>query len=283
MGGAVVTRRLYLFWGGLDLLYLIRLFWLNLAIGRVPLYDDIQAFGQLHEPGGYGAVWQPVPAAHRVHRRVGLPVSAGQPLRAAAGLCQVPLRLLLAVPSLSFIPWLLHGRGAEPVAQPRAAAAIRGVEGRHPAPVRGRKGLPPRCVALRPIPPIHHRARPWSCRASQPTPRVTYGNPEPAGTATRTPSSGRAAEHHRCARRQPRRPEFDQWLRKVSDGVVTLDRIRTVAGSLPVVGNIIATVDSRATSSPCRRPRSADCSTGSARASTSSACCRRRRPWRRRA
>ncbi|KVA56904.1 type IV secretion protein Rhs [Burkholderia cepacia] len=38
--------------------------------------------------------------------------------------------------------------------------------------------------------------------------------------------------------------EFDQWLRKVSDGVVTLDRIRTVAGSLPVVGNIIALVDS---------------------------------------
>ncbi|MFJ1212576.1 RHS repeat-associated core domain-containing protein [Burkholderia pyrrocinia] len=38
--------------------------------------------------------------------------------------------------------------------------------------------------------------------------------------------------------------EFDQWLRKISDGVVTLDRIRSVAGSLPVVGNIIALVDS---------------------------------------
>ncbi|MDN7874661.1 RHS repeat-associated core domain-containing protein [Burkholderia aenigmatica] len=38
--------------------------------------------------------------------------------------------------------------------------------------------------------------------------------------------------------------EFDKWLRKMSDDVITLDRIRTFAGSLPVVGNIIALVDS---------------------------------------
>ncbi|WP_175817989.1 hypothetical protein, partial [Burkholderia diffusa] len=38
--------------------------------------------------------------------------------------------------------------------------------------------------------------------------------------------------------------EFDKWLRKVSDDVITLDRIRTFAGSLPAVGNIIALVDS---------------------------------------
>ncbi|MFF7108620.1 RHS repeat-associated core domain-containing protein [Pseudomonas sichuanensis] len=36
---------------------------------------------------------------------------------------------------------------------------------------------------------------------------------------------------------------FDAWLRDVSDGYVTLERIKNVAGSLPVVGNIIALVD----------------------------------------
>ncbi|MGI0506044.1 hypothetical protein ABY44_23670 [Burkholderia sp. ZZQ-2] len=52
-----MTRPLYLFWGGLDLLYLIRFLWLNFADGRIPLYHDIQAFGQLHEPGDHAAVW----------------------------------------------------------------------------------------------------------------------------------------------------------------------------------------------------------------------------------
>ncbi|KAF2393248.1 RHS repeat-associated core domain-containing protein [Pseudomonas frederiksbergensis] len=36
---------------------------------------------------------------------------------------------------------------------------------------------------------------------------------------------------------------FDAWLQSISGGVVTLDRIRNVAGALPVVGNIMALVD----------------------------------------
>ncbi|EON19882.1 RHS family protein [Cupriavidus sp. GA3-3] len=36
---------------------------------------------------------------------------------------------------------------------------------------------------------------------------------------------------------------FDAWLQSASGGLVTLERIKTVAGSLPVVGNIIALVD----------------------------------------
>ena len=35
----------------------------------------------------------------------------------------------------------------------------------------------------------------------------------------------------------------DQWLKDISHDVVTLDRVMTVAGSLPVLGNIIALVD----------------------------------------
>jgi RHS repeat-associated protein len=37
--------------------------------------------------------------------------------------------------------------------------------------------------------------------------------------------------------------KFDAWLQSISGGVVTLDRIKNVAGSLPVVGNIMALVD----------------------------------------
>ncbi|XYD00798.1 hypothetical protein R1A29_11350 [Pseudomonas sp. NMS19W] len=36
---------------------------------------------------------------------------------------------------------------------------------------------------------------------------------------------------------------FDAWLRSISGDVVTLDRIKGVAGALPVVGNIMALVD----------------------------------------
>ncbi|MFI8222401.1 RHS repeat-associated core domain-containing protein [Pseudomonas sp. NPDC085632] len=37
--------------------------------------------------------------------------------------------------------------------------------------------------------------------------------------------------------------KFDAWLQSVSGGIVTLDRIKNVAGALPVVGNIMALVD----------------------------------------
>lgn len=37
--------------------------------------------------------------------------------------------------------------------------------------------------------------------------------------------------------------KFDAWLRSLSGGVVTLERVKNVAGALPVVGNIMALVD----------------------------------------
>lgn len=37
--------------------------------------------------------------------------------------------------------------------------------------------------------------------------------------------------------------QFDAWLREISGDLVTLERIKTVAGALPVVGNIMALVD----------------------------------------
>ncbi|HEM7878508.1 TPA: hypothetical protein U2L31_004926 [Burkholderia contaminans] len=99
-----MTRPLYLFWGGLDLLYLIRYVWINVADGRIPIVSDLQAFSQLDQP----------------HWFVGLSILLLLSIVASAFLfllgrtaarrlayVQEPLRLLLAVPSLSFIPWLL--------------------------------------------------------------------------------------------------------------------------------------------------------------------------------
>jgi hypothetical protein len=34
----------------------------------------------------------------------------------------------------------------------------------------------------------------------------------------------------------------DAWLQEISGGVVTLERIKTAAGALPVVGNIMACI-----------------------------------------
>lgn len=36
---------------------------------------------------------------------------------------------------------------------------------------------------------------------------------------------------------------FDKWLRQISHDYVTLERLSTVAGSLPVIGNIMALID----------------------------------------
>lgn len=36
---------------------------------------------------------------------------------------------------------------------------------------------------------------------------------------------------------------FDKWLRKISNDYVTLERLSTVAGSLPVIRNIMAVID----------------------------------------
>jgi hypothetical protein len=36
---------------------------------------------------------------------------------------------------------------------------------------------------------------------------------------------------------------FDKWLRKISYDYVTLERLSTAAGSLPVIGNIMALID----------------------------------------
>ncbi|MDN7874660.1 hypothetical protein [Burkholderia aenigmatica] len=103
-----MTRPLYLFWGGLDLFYLIRYVWINVADGRMPIVADLQAFSQLDQPHWFAGLWLGL----SVMLTLSIVVSAFLFLRGNAAArrlayAQEPLRLLLAVPSLSFIPWLL--------------------------------------------------------------------------------------------------------------------------------------------------------------------------------
>ncbi|KAF1040084.1 MAG: hypothetical protein GAK33_01084 [Burkholderia lata] len=99
-----MTRPLYLFWGGLDLLYLIRYVWINVADGRIPIVADLQAFSQLDQPHWFAGL--------SLLLLLSIVASAclfllGRTAARRLAYVQEPLRLLLAVPSLSFIPWLL--------------------------------------------------------------------------------------------------------------------------------------------------------------------------------
>ncbi|MDT4812820.1 hypothetical protein FQZ97_457860 [compost metagenome] len=99
---------IYRFWGLLDLFYVIRFVWLNLAQGRIPLYDDVLDASQLGEHGPMAMAL----ICLGVALNLSISVSAVLLLamhRLAFVLClvQTPFRLLLVVPSLSVIPLLL--------------------------------------------------------------------------------------------------------------------------------------------------------------------------------
>ncbi|WP_268797270.1 hypothetical protein [Pseudomonas huanghezhanensis] len=102
---------IFLFWGALDLLYVGRFSYVSYSQGKIPIYTDVQSFIQLAaEHGGLsGLIF-----ALYLLLNMSMLISAVLLLcrhRVAPCLVyiQTPLRLLLAVPSLSFIPLLVQG------------------------------------------------------------------------------------------------------------------------------------------------------------------------------
>jgi hypothetical protein len=102
------TRWLYLFWGGMDLFYIGRFCYLNFSQGKVPLYSDIQSFILLSAEHGYisGLLF-----LLSFFLNISIVFSMYLFFRASRlvpclAYVQAPLRLLLAVPSLSFLLWL---------------------------------------------------------------------------------------------------------------------------------------------------------------------------------
>lgn len=100
----------FVFWGCMDLLYVAHHVWVNLAKGRIPIYDDVLAFQQvqLSEPGPLALPMFSL----GLLTMVSIIVSAwlflsGSRFARALAYVQVPFRLIFVIPSLPFIPWIV--------------------------------------------------------------------------------------------------------------------------------------------------------------------------------
>ncbi|WP_223536767.1 hypothetical protein [Pseudomonas sp. GL-B-16] len=108
---------LYWFWGAMDFFYIIRFGYLNFSQGKVPFYSDIQSYVQLRSEHG---VSSDVLLLLSVLLNVSIVVSmvlffVGSRTIPYLIYVQLPLRLLLVVPSLSIFLWLSKAAGATSV------------------------------------------------------------------------------------------------------------------------------------------------------------------------
>ena len=106
-------RQVCMFWGVMDVIYLAAYLWQSIAEGRIPLIDDIFSFNQLYTEQG-GGYWLILIFTLSMITTLSIFFSAVLLLTAwdkAIYLvaAQTPLRLLLVMPSLSFLPWILKG------------------------------------------------------------------------------------------------------------------------------------------------------------------------------
>lgn len=103
------TKWICLFWGTMDLFYIGRFLYVNYAQGKIPLYSDIESFLALiseHDPSSV------LFFLLLLTLNISILVSAFflffRPRSAKILIFfQAPLRLFLAVPSLTFLPWLI--------------------------------------------------------------------------------------------------------------------------------------------------------------------------------
>lgn len=98
-------------WGALDIFYIIRFAWLNVEQGRIPLVDDIISFNHINSEYG-SEFWTVLMFSVSLILNISIIISA---ILLLVGWCrvhcfiyiQIPFRLLMAIPSISFLPWLL--------------------------------------------------------------------------------------------------------------------------------------------------------------------------------
>lgn len=111
--GSVLKRLVFLFWGLMDTIYLIHFAGVSFGDGRTPIVTDIASSNGLNQPAIWVGVW--------LSMSIALTVSVGASAllflsrnawASKVAYAQEPLRLLLATPSLAFLPWLLPEAGA---------------------------------------------------------------------------------------------------------------------------------------------------------------------------
>ncbi|MEG1213450.1 MAG: hypothetical protein RSE29_20235, partial [Leclercia sp.] len=108
-------RKICLFWGAMDALYVINVVWHGIAQKRIPVVGDILSFRELYAEhgGGYGLLLLfclSMITTLSIVLSAGLLLAGWDKVRYLV-MGQTPLRLLLVVPSVSFLPWLFKGGG----------------------------------------------------------------------------------------------------------------------------------------------------------------------------
>ncbi|CAN7648433.1 arginine:ornithine antiporter [Pseudomonas umsongensis] len=100
-------NKVYLFWGGMDLIYIGRFCYLNVSQGKVPLYSDVQSFVRLSsEQDSISFLIFSMSLVLNVSIIVSMFLFLRRSRFASRlAYAQVPLRLLFGVPSLSILVW----------------------------------------------------------------------------------------------------------------------------------------------------------------------------------
>jgi hypothetical protein len=107
----VNKHRVFLFWGAMDLMYVLGFIYLNLSHGRVPIYDDAISFRQVEL--SYGGVLPVVLFSSSLLLIFSTMLTMWlffkqRPWVRIIAYLQIPFRLFLVVPSLSFTPWMIN-------------------------------------------------------------------------------------------------------------------------------------------------------------------------------
>lgn len=105
-------RCVCIFWGLMDLFYIVRFVWINVTQGRIPLVEDIINFSHISSQHG-GGVYITIAFLSSLTLNVSIIFSSVLLLRCwrksrVIVYAQIPFRIFLTVPSLSFLPWLLN-------------------------------------------------------------------------------------------------------------------------------------------------------------------------------
>ncbi|MDI3392327.1 hypothetical protein QLG10_07730 [Pseudomonas sp. V98_8] len=100
-------NKVYLFWGGMDLIYIGRFCYLNVSQGKVPLYSDVQSFVRLSsEQDSISFLIFSMSLVLNVSIIVSMFLFLRRSRFASClAYAQAPLRLVFGVPSLSILVW----------------------------------------------------------------------------------------------------------------------------------------------------------------------------------